>query len=74
LLTPARAALTVLALATAATLVYSSPRLTSSESLQLHAMTINLLAHHLQARLIGFALTAVTVAGMVVGVRRLARS
>jgi Zn-dependent protease with chaperone function len=74
LITPARAALTVLALATAAMLVYSSPRLTSSESLQLHAMTINLLAHHLQARLIGFALTALTVAGMVAGVRRLARA
>jgi beta-lactamase regulating signal transducer with metallopeptidase domain len=73
LLTPARTALTALALATVSVLVYSSPRLTSSESVQLHAMTINLLAHHLQARLIGFAFTAMAVSGMIVGVRGLSR-
>jgi Zn-dependent protease with chaperone function len=73
LVTPARAALTTLALGVVAALAYSSPRLTSSESTQLHTMTVNLLAHHVQARLTGFAITALIVALMLVGARRLAR-
>jgi hypothetical protein len=72
LFTPVRAALTVLALGAAGLLVHSSPRLTSSESVQLHHMTVDLLAHHLQARLIGFAITAVVVSAVIAGVRRLA--
>jgi hypothetical protein len=73
LVTPARAALTTLALGAVAALAYSSPRLTSSESTQLHAMTVNLLAHHVQARLTGFAITALIVALILVGARHLAR-
>ena len=60
-------------LGAAGVLVYSSPRLTSSQSEQLHTMTVNLLQHHLQARLIGFALTVVIVTGAIVCVRALAR-
>ena len=73
LVTPARASLTTLALGAVAALAYSSPRLTSSESTQLHTMTVNLLAHHVQARLTGFAITAFIVALILVGARRLAR-
>ena len=62
-----------LTLGAAGVLVYSSPRLTSSQSEQLHTMTVNLLQHHLQARLIGFALTVVIVTGAIACVRRLAR-
>jgi hypothetical protein len=73
LLTPARAAVTVLAVASAALVIYSSPRLTSTESGQLHTMTINLLAHHVQARLLGFAITAATISALIAGIRWLAR-
>lgn len=73
LITPARAALTVLALATTCLLIYSAPRLNSTENAQLHSMTVNLLAHHLQARLLGFAITAVAVSGLIAVGRRLAR-
>jgi hypothetical protein len=72
LFTPVRVAVTALALATAALLVHSSPRLTANESMQLHRMAVDLLAHHLQARLIGFAITAVVVSGVIAGVRRVA--
>jgi Zn-dependent protease with chaperone function len=61
LVTPTRAATTGLAIGMAAALAYSSPQLSSSESVQLRTMSVNLLAHHVQARLIGFAITAVTV-------------
>lgn len=71
LVSPARAALTVLAIGTAAALVYSSPHLSSSESMQLHTMSVNLLAHHLQARLVGLAITALTVSILLAGARRL---
>jgi hypothetical protein len=73
LLTPARVALTAVALAAACVLVYSSPRLNSTENTQLHRMTVNLLAHHVQARLLGFTITALIVSGLVAGTRRLAR-
>ena len=73
LLAPARVALTGLTLGAAGMLVYSSPRLTSSQSEQLHTMAVNLLQHHLQARLIGFALTVVIVTAAIVCVRRFAR-
>jgi hypothetical protein len=73
LLTPARVALTGLTLAAAGAIVYSSPRLTSSQSEQLHTMTVNLLQHHLQARLIGFAITVAIVTGVIACARRLAR-
>jgi Peptidase family M48 len=72
LLRPRRVALTALVLAAVAAAVYSSPRLSGSESMQLHAMTLNLLAHHVQARLIGFAGTAVAVTAVVFCGRRLA--
>ena len=73
LLRPRRLALTAIVLAGVAAAVYSSPRLSGSESMQLHAMTLNLLAHHVQARLIGFAGTAVAVTAAVFCRRRLAR-
>jgi hypothetical protein len=72
LLTPARVVLTGLTLGAAGVLAYSSPRLTSSESEQLHTMTVNLLQHHLQARLIGFAITVAIVTGVIACARRLA--
>jgi Zn-dependent protease with chaperone function len=71
LITPARAAVTLLALGVIAALAYSSPRLSSSESVQLHTMSVNLLAHHLQARLVGFAITALAVSLVFTGARRL---
>jgi Zn-dependent protease with chaperone function len=71
LVSPARAALTLLAMGTVAALVYSSPHLSSSESMQLHTMSVTLLAHHVQARLIGFAITALTVSIVLAGARRL---
>jgi hypothetical protein len=36
-------------------------------------MTVNLLAHHVQARLLGFTITALIVSGLIAGARRLAR-
>jgi hypothetical protein len=72
LITPPRAAATLLAVGTVAALAYSSPRLSSSESVQLHSMSVNLLAHHLQARLLGFAITALAVSLSLTGARRLA--
>jgi hypothetical protein len=68
----ARAAGTLLLLGVLAALVHSSTRLSSSESAQLHSMSINLLAHHLQARLLGFAITALTLALLITAARRLA--
>jgi beta-lactamase regulating signal transducer with metallopeptidase domain len=73
LLTPARVAITALMFAAAGVLVYSSPRLTSAKRERLHAMTVNLLQHHLQARLIGFAVTVAVVTGVIVCARRLVR-
>jgi hypothetical protein len=73
LLTPARVALTALTLGAVGALAYSSPRLTDSKSERLHTMTRNVLQHHLQARLIGFAITAAILAGVIVCARRLAR-
>jgi hypothetical protein len=52
--------------------VWSSPHLSGSESAQLHAMSINLLAHHMLERLLGLAGTTLAVATAVVGTRRLA--
>jgi Zn-dependent protease with chaperone function len=72
LLGRARAAGTLLLLGVLAALVHSSTRLSSSESAQLHSMSINLLAHHLQARLLGFAITALTLALLITAARRLA--
>jgi hypothetical protein len=72
LFTPARVILTGLTLGAAAVLAYSSPRLTSSQSEQLHTMTVNLLQHHLQARLIGFAITVAIITGVIGCARRLA--
>jgi hypothetical protein len=72
LLTPARVVLTGLTLGAAGVLAYSSPRLTSSQNEQLHTMTVNLLQHHLQARLIGFAITVAIVTGVIACARRLA--
>jgi hypothetical protein len=71
LINPQRAALTLLAVVTVAAVAYSSPRLSSSQSARLHAMSVNLLAHHLQARLVGLAVTAVGIALLVVALRRL---
>jgi Zn-dependent protease with chaperone function len=71
LITPARAAVTALALGVVAALAYSSPRLSSGESVQLHTMSVNLLAHHLQARMVGFAVTALAVSLVFTGARRL---
>jgi Zn-dependent protease with chaperone function len=71
LLTPARAISTALAMGLVAALAYSSPRLSSGENGQLHTMRIKLLADHLQARLTGFALTAATLALLLVLARRL---
>lgn len=70
LISPLRAAATVLALGVAAALAYSSPRLSSSESMQLHAMSVDLLAHHVLARLAGFGITVLAVSLVVAGVRR----
>jgi hypothetical protein len=39
---------------------------------QLHAMSVNLLAHHLQARLLGLAITALTAGLLLTAVRRIA--
>jgi hypothetical protein len=72
LVSPGRAAATVIGLGLVTLLAYSSPRLSSNESTQLHSMSVHLLAHHLQARLAGFAITAVTVSLVFAGVRRLA--
>jgi Zn-dependent protease with chaperone function len=72
LLTPARVALTGVTLGAAGVLVYSSPRLTSRQSEQLYSMRVNLLQHHLQARLIGFAITVAVVTGVIACARRLA--
>ena len=69
LFSPARVATTVLGLGIVTALAYSSPRLSRGENMQLHSMSVHLLAHHLQARLIGFAVTAVAVALLVAGVR-----
>jgi hypothetical protein len=69
LITPARAALTLLAVAAVAAMAYSSPRLSSDQSAQLHAMSVNLLAHHLQARFLGLAITALAITLLVVAVR-----
>jgi hypothetical protein len=71
LIRPARAAVTTLALGVVAALAYSSPRLSSSESVQLHTMSVNLLAHHVQARMVGFAVTALAVSLVFTGARRL---
>ena len=70
LISPARAAATVLGLGAAAALAYSSPRLSSSESMQLHSMSVDLLAHHVLARLAGFGITMLAVSLVVAGVRR----
>ena len=72
LVTRGRAALTMVGLGAVAALVYSSPRLNGRESIQLHAMTVNLIAHHVQARIIGFGITALAVAVVFAGARRLA--
>jgi Zn-dependent protease with chaperone function len=71
LIKPQRAALTLLAVAAVAGVAYSSPRLSSSQSAQLHTMSVNLLAHHLQARLVGLAVTVVGIALLVVALREL---
>ena len=71
LINPQRAALTLLAVVTVAAVAYSSPRLSSSQSARLHAMSVNLLEHHLQARLLGLAITAVAIALLVVALRGL---
>lgn len=71
-LSPVRAAATGLALATVAALVYSSPRLSTRESGQLHAMSVHLLAHHLPARLAGFAATLLLGTIACAAARRLA--
>jgi Zn-dependent protease with chaperone function len=72
LLRPWRVALTAVVLAAVAVAVWSSPHLSGSESAQLHAMSINLLAHHMLERLLGLAGTTLAVATAVVGTRRLA--
>jgi Zn-dependent protease with chaperone function len=69
LLTPARAAFTFFAVAMVAAIAYSSPHLSSNQSAQLHAMSVNLLAHHLQARLLGLAVTALAITLLVVALR-----
>jgi hypothetical protein len=70
LITPARAARTLFAVATVAAIAYSSPRLNSNQSAQLHAMSVNLLAHHLQARLLGLAITALAITLLIIALRR----
>jgi Zn-dependent protease with chaperone function len=72
LITPARASITLLVLGTLVALVHSSTRLSSGESVQLHAMSVNLLAHHLQARILGLAITALTAGLLLTAVRRIA--
>jgi Zn-dependent protease with chaperone function len=61
LLTRARTIATAIGLLFVGALAYSPPRLSNGENGHLHTMTVNLLAHHFQARLAGFALTAATV-------------
>jgi Zn-dependent protease with chaperone function len=72
LLAPVRAAATGVALATFAALVYSAPRLSTRESGQLHAMSVHLLAHHVPARLAGFAATVLLGTIAYAAARRLA--
>lgn len=52
----------VAAIGTVAFVLVCSPHLGLGESTQLHAMTVNLLAHRLHARLVGFGETAAAVA------------
>ncbi len=59
----------VAAIGTVAFVLVCSPHLGLGESTQLHTMTVNLLAHRLHARLIGFGETAAAVAACV-AVRR----
>ena len=72
LISPARAAATLLLLGTLAAFVHASTRLSAGESAQLHSMSVNLLAHHLQARLLGLAVTALTLGLLIGAARRLA--
>jgi Zn-dependent protease with chaperone function len=72
LLRPRRVALTAAVLAAVAVAVWSSPHLSGNESTQLHAMSVNLLAHHVLERLLGLTGTALAVAAAVAGTRRLA--
>jgi len=73
LVTPVRAVATAAALAIVAALASSSPRPSKGESAQLHARVGNVLAHHLEARLIGFAITVAVVSLAFTVVRRWAR-
>jgi Zn-dependent protease with chaperone function len=72
LISPSRAVITLCVVAMAAALLHSSPHPSSSESAQLHTMSVNLLAHHLQARLMGLAATAVTLGLALAAARRFA--
>jgi beta-lactamase regulating signal transducer with metallopeptidase domain len=60
------------AIGTVAFVLACSPHLGLGESTQLHAMTVNLLAHRLHARLIGFGETAAAIAVCVTAWRRFA--
>jgi Zn-dependent protease with chaperone function len=73
IVTPVHAGATAAALAIVAALAVSSPRPSAGASARLHARLGNALAHHLEARLIGLAITLVVAALAFAAVRRLAQ-